>query len=93
MASRSGRLGDLGIHFWYFWPYLDWRWKQVTWEEGSIKPLNRRGHSADYDPETNSIVLFGGMFGYSKFLGDCFQIFIDEVIQVVLTSGYSQSQS
>lgn len=42
--------------------------------DDSYDPLNRRGHSAVYHPETDSLYIYGGVFGYSNFLGDCFKV-------------------
>lgn len=33
-----------------------------------------------YDEATRSLIIYGGIFGYSKVLSDCFRICIDEVI-------------
>jgi hypothetical protein len=48
------------------------------WDEKSVIPLNRRGHTMVYDPKTNALFLYGGVFGYSRVLSDCYQITIDK---------------
>ena len=59
---------------------LDWKWKKVVWPATFSAPLNRRGHTAVFDEETKCIIVYGGVFGYSKILGDCHQIAIDSVL-------------
>lgn len=33
-------------------------------------PLSRRGHSAVYHPSSNTLIVFGGIYGYSKYLNE-----------------------
>lgn len=46
----------------------EWRWKLC--EVFGEPPISRRGHTVSLFEEMNTLVVFGGIYGYSKLLND-----------------------
>jgi len=55
----------------------EWKWISLKWklsEKQLFPPLQRRGHSTVYDRSSNCLYVYGGVFGYSRFLSDMIKI-------------------
>lgn len=57
---------------------LDSTWKWQLCEIYGETPLARRGHSLNYHAEEECLVLFGGAYGFSRFLNDTYIIKLSE---------------
>lgn len=59
---------------------LDAAWKWHLCEVFGESPRPRRGHSLIYDPVSNSLIVYGGIYGYSRYLGDMYALKLSEYI-------------
>ena len=59
---------------------LDAAWKWHLCEVFGESPRPRRGHSLTYDLSTNSLIVYGGIYGYSRYLGDMFALKLSEYV-------------
>ena len=53
-----------------------WHWNLC--EVFGESPRPRRGHSTTYDPVTNTLLIFAGVYGYSRYLSDMFILKLSE---------------
>lgn len=59
---------------------LDSEWKWHLCEVFGESPRPRRGHSLTYDSASNRLIVYGGIYGYSRYLGDMFGLKLTEGI-------------
>lgn len=68
----STRWTNADVFFTQVWRLnQEWKWELV--EVFGEPPCSRRGHSASL-AEDGSIVVFGGIYGYSKLLDDVYRL-------------------
>mgnify|MGYP001079094400 CR=1 FL=1 len=63
-----------------------WRLKSNwEWELCDVfgkQPISRRGHSTSYFPQSNCLVVYGGMYGYSRLLSSLYILDLNEMLWI-----------
>lgn len=57
------------LNVWSLTP--EWHWDRIDVSDNDdFQPLQRRGHTAVFHEKTNQLIVFGGVFGYSRYLNE-----------------------